>query len=206
MAVLKQQWFSADLTLKEVLWNLNCDALEEYGRQHGTCNCPRDTVCILHNGEELNIGKWLKWQRTCKKGTTGSRLTKDREARLQRLVDEGRLLWDIRGGYHVRSWDFMYNVLVEYGNRTGTCNVPAKWRETLPGGEEVNLGSWVSEQRRHRNDSMSEDHRKRLQLLVDQGIFRWRMVSVSESPIKISLFADCMHSEIFIRTCQQSRL
>jgi len=53
----------------------------------------------------------------------GKNLPKDREVRLQELVDQGKLQWDI---LDLRDWDFMYNLMVEYGRRHGTCNVPYK--------------------------------------------------------------------------------
>ena len=172
MAVLKEKWYRIGMSSSEVTWHTNCDVLEEYYRLFGTCNCPRSSICVLPDRRISRIGLWLRNQRAGRKGTMGKNLPKDREERLQELVDQGKLQWDI---LDLRDWDFMYNLMVEYGRRHGTCNVPYKWKETLDDGEQVNLGNWVMHQRTTRDSTMTSEHRKRLQELVDQGLFKWRM-------------------------------
>ena len=179
MATLKQKWYWPDLASKEVVWNTNCDILEEYCRQFGTCNCHFKTICVLPDGREVNIGQWLDYQRKYKKGTLGNGLAMDRELRLQALVDMGKLRWETKD---MRDWDFMFDVLVDYGRRNGTCNVPAAWKEVLPNGDEVNIGQWVRTQRQKRDLTMTAEHRERLQELVDKGLFKWRCVSAIGSP------------------------
>ena len=159
---------------EDIIWNTNCDALEDYHRRFGTCNCHVRTVCVLPNGRLVKLGKWLNTQRTWRKGTNGSGLLKEREARLQSLVDQGKLLWEMKD---VRDWNFMYGVLVDYGRRYGTCNVPHGWKEKLPSGEVVNLGKWLNYQRMTQDTYMSLDHKRRLNELAEKGLFRWRMVS-----------------------------
>jgi len=131
-------------------------------------------VCLLGKGETVNIGLWLRNQKTRKKGIAGKTLSHDREQRLQQLVDQGKLQWDIQ---NFRDWDFMYSLMIQYGHRFGTCNVPQNYKEILPEGGRVSLGNWVHTQRQRRNSLMSEDHRQKLQALVDEGLFKWRMVS-----------------------------
>jgi len=90
---------------KDVIWNTNCDILEEYCRQFGTCNCPKSCVCVMQTTDlrgtlqrsVVNIGRWLKDQRRSKKGALGTKLTPAREVRLQALVDVGKLWWEIKG-------------------------------------------------------------------------------------------------------------
>eukprot|EP01042_Synura_sphagnicola_P036471 gene36471-biopygen6593 len=141
LSVLKQRWFKTDMPEKDVVWNSHCDILEEYWRLFGTCNCPAGIVCVLPGGREVNIGKWLDNQRQKKRGTRGRGIyqTTEREARLQALVDEGKLIWDMSLHDDAR-WDVMYNLLVDYGTRNGTCNVPQKGKSSvLPDGSSVNL-------------------------------------------------------------------
>eukprot|EP01042_Synura_sphagnicola_P036431 gene36431-biopygen5277 len=175
LSVLKQRWFTTDMPEKDVIWNSNCDILEEYWRLFGTCNCPARTVCVLPGGREVNIGKWLNDQRMMKRGTRGQlHLTTEREARLQALVDEGKLIWDMSLLDDAR-WEVMYNLLVDYGNRNGTCNVPQSKSAVLPDGSSVNLGLWVNDQRKSKDTTMKPERRVQLQRLVDQGLFKWNM-------------------------------
>ena len=171
---MRQKWFNPSLPSNDVIWYTNCDMVEDYGLQFGTCNCPRTCVCVLPDGREINIGLWLRNQRMNKKGNMGKFLTKERELRLQELVDQGKLWWDIK---ERRDWDYMYAALVDYGRRNGTCNVPHGWKEVSPDGEVLNLGQWVGSQRWRRFTHLTEERRQKMQALVDQGLFKWHMVS-----------------------------
>ena len=82
-------------------WNANYAALLEYYKKHGTCNVPCKAVyeCDLEGlGEEDggvyhyvgNLGFWLDRQRKAKKGKGTYKQTPEREALLQKLVDEGK--------------------------------------------------------------------------------------------------------------------
>jgi hypothetical protein len=57
----------------------------------------------------------------------------------------------------VVGWDNQFAALVQYKAQYGDCNVPQDWSE--PHG----LGSWVSDQRRHKKAGrLSPDHQRRL--------------------------------------------
>ena len=209
---------------KDVIWNTNCDILEEYCRQFGTCNCPQTSVCVLPDGSELRIGAWVGDQRKRKKSgvksggsvVAGGGLSAEREARLQKLVDEGKFRWDAKAlAVDASNWDWesMFEALLRYGQRYGTCNVSAihpmedgtcvadpgeavstshvPSESSLRGSrsaaegresperedERANLWLWITEQRRLAIASkLSERKRRRLQALVDQGLFRWDVV------------------------------
>eukprot|EP01042_Synura_sphagnicola_P036732 gene36732-biopygen23192 len=158
----------------EIVWHTNCDILHEYFRLFGTSNCPQNSICILPNGREVRIGQWLNDQRKYKKGTKGNGLSMERELRLQELVDQGKLQWELHM-LQLRDWDFMYGILVEYGRQHGTCNVRQNYKHVMSDGDEVNLGKWLHNQRQIKDTTMNEDHKKKLQALVDQGLFKWRM-------------------------------
>ena len=80
-------------------WPRNYAALLEYYNEHGTCNVPHKAVyeCDLEGlGEEGsvyhyagNLGIWLRSQRQAKKNIRNRKITPERQALLQKLVDEG---------------------------------------------------------------------------------------------------------------------
>ena len=84
----------------EIDWPRNYAALHEYYKEFGTCNVhsKRSYECTLvgmgENGQDVhfvgNLGVWLRNQRQAKKGQGPGRLTPERLALLQNLVDEGR--------------------------------------------------------------------------------------------------------------------
>jgi len=84
-----------------VEWPRHYAALLEYAKEHGHCNVPwnKSYECLLpgmgDGGSDFaysgKLGPWLQTQRRMKKGTKGNkRLTDEREAQLQTLVDQGR--------------------------------------------------------------------------------------------------------------------
>ena len=84
----------------DIDWPLNYAALLEYYKEHGTYNVPCKAVyeCDLkglgENGGLYhyvgNLGIWLDNQRQAKKGKGAYKQTPEREALLQKLVDEGK--------------------------------------------------------------------------------------------------------------------
>jgi hypothetical protein len=86
----------------DIMWPRHFAALMHFYSARGHCNIPtrEKYSCVLEglgpDGGALeysgNLGSWVDYQRRCKKGTAGGcRLTPDREAMLQALVDEGEL-------------------------------------------------------------------------------------------------------------------
>ena len=80
-------------------WDISYAALLEYYKEHGTCNINKKVVyeCDLEGFGENggiyhyvgNLGTWVKGQRQAKKGTGHIKITPERQALLQKLVDEG---------------------------------------------------------------------------------------------------------------------
>jgi len=119
MLALRRKWFTPSTPAHDALWHTNCDAVEEFYRQYGTCNCPSDTYCLLPGGREVNLGRWLEIQRSFKKNSRGNgtvvysrNMPADREMRLQALVDEGKLKWDGQMTDKHRDWQAIPNALV----------------------------------------------------------------------------------------------
>ena len=136
----------------------------------GTCNCPKDTICILPNGIEDRIGVWLQEQR---RNHAQNTLAKDRKRRLQTLVDCGWLTLDTSMRMVKLLWNFMFDRLVEFGNNNGHGNVPPHlFVVNLPDGTRKDLGTWVSEQQQLRLE-MSSFRRSKLQNLADRSHITW---------------------------------
>ena len=83
----------------DIDWPRHYAALLLYKELHGHCNVPRSVTCecVLPGMEGVSdyeyrgkLGEWVHNQRQAKKGTQRSyKLTPEREALLQKLVDEG---------------------------------------------------------------------------------------------------------------------
>jgi len=94
--------YSTNIAFQSTDWHLHHAALLKYGKQHGHCNvpCNHSYTCVLEglgeNGSDYaysgNLGGWVRRQRSLKNGTqyANSKLEADREALLQKLVDQGR--------------------------------------------------------------------------------------------------------------------
>jgi hypothetical protein len=101
----KLLWDASDISgtrlLGSITWPINYAALLEYRRVHGHCNVPQASTfeCDLPNMAEDggplryagSLGRWLMTQRQSKRGQRNS-LSPEREALLQKLVDEGYLV------------------------------------------------------------------------------------------------------------------
>ena len=84
----------------DINWPRNYAALLKYYNEHGTCNVPQHDKyeCDLEGlGEDGglyhyvdNLGAWISHQRQAKHGKGTYKQTPEREALLQKLVDEGR--------------------------------------------------------------------------------------------------------------------
>ena len=70
----------------------------------------------------VGLGKWVDKQRQSKKN---GKLTAEREAKLQQLVDEGTFRWSVQETLD-SNWEETFKQLQEYGEQHGHCNVPLK--------------------------------------------------------------------------------
>ena len=115
----------------------------------------------------------------------------DREALLQKLVNEGRLLWDGTdlGGRRRHSditWPTNYAALLKYKELRGHCNLTksASFRCTLKGPNDEDipyagpLGKWLSDQKQLVAEGiarrgLTDDRMALLKALVDDGSLNW---------------------------------
>ena len=79
-----------------------------------------------------SIGEWLKHQRN-KKNKKG-RLDAEKEIQLEEI--------GVVRDTHSQHWDDAFTLLLQYKDREGDCNVPAKHKE-----DGKNLGVWLTNRR-----------------------------------------------------------
>jgi len=149
------------------------DLLLEYYRVYHTCNVPNKLVCKLEDGSKVCLGRWLSQCRY-----KMSSLRYDRRARLQQLVDEGKLCWTLDRQQVLAAqctdnsgWEERYELLLQYAKQhQGDCNVPSSYRCRLPDGTEVKLGAWLYRQRALKKKNKLHNSREaRLQILMNEG-------------------------------------
>ena len=95
-------------------WDYIYSLLLAYGKKHsGNCNVPYEYTVTDSNGVEVCVGRWLTRQRYARKE---GKLPRQRELKLQSLVDAGRLLWSKHTSNFERSED-SYEVEAEVEKR-----------------------------------------------------------------------------------------
>jgi len=121
-------------------WQMKCEALIAYKKEHGDCNVP------YRWPENLRLAQWIVSNRDRRKQK------KLAQERIEQLDAIG-FVWDC----HETHWESMYAALVEYEKEHGDCNVPADWPD---------LGWWVQWQRKSRRaDNLDQDRIERLDKL-----------------------------------------
>jgi len=152
-------------------WDAMFHRLQEYGKVHnGDCNVPRRFI-LYECGSNINLGNWLHTQRTKHKA---GRLPPDRLDRLQGLVDQGKLRWNVTEMKTIsppddNRWNFMCKLLSEYKeSHGGDSNVPRSYSLTVSNNTEIKLGRWLSTQRSYFRAGKLLKHRvDRLQEILD---------------------------------------
>ncbi len=130
---------------EEERWGEMLEALKEYKEEHGNCDVP--SLCT----ENKQLGVWVGRQRAkYQRGILSS-------DRIKRLEDMG-FLWPSREELDEKRWEEMLDVLKEYKEEFGNCNVPYGWPKNKQ------LGSWLANQRtNYKNGTLSEDRIRRLE-------------------------------------------
>jgi Helicase associated domain len=114
--------------LRDIVWETQFKALQEYHKQTGNCDVPPG-----YNDSLLN---WVRTQRAKAKNVS---LTTDQFRRL----DELGFTWDAGAD---AAWEAQFKTLEAYYRENGDCNVPAEWKQNPM------LGRWVSGLRKKRKD------------------------------------------------------
>ena len=132
-------------------WERNFDLLKRFVEREGHCNVPS-----RHKEDGEPLGKWLGNQ----KGFFAiGTLDKSRQKRLEEIgVD-----FDVQVTANDKKWMHKFQLLVQFKEREGHCNVPTKHKED---GE--NLGEWLIRQKQaHQQGTLSSE---RYESLMDLGV------------------------------------
>jgi hypothetical protein len=186
--VPEEEAASEELLEVDPIWMEMYQALKDYGKANGEYNVPFHYEVSFPDGRKEFLGVWLSEQRKRKKNNT---LSTTEEKLLQSLVDEGKLSWTftvrlnpiLEAMNEEDRWELMYAALLKYGNENGHCNVPHHMGFLLEDKNGafgpnciVRLGFWVGSQRKNKKaGKMKSHHEAKLQRLVDEGKFKWRM-------------------------------
>ena len=122
-------------------WDFWFGLLQKFHKRKGHC-----LVAARDQVDELSLGNWVNRQRLQK-----DRLTPDRLKRLNSLG----FSWDPL----VEQWEQFFVALQKFHKRQGHCHVVIGYKV-----DGLNLGQWLSEQRKHR-ERLTPDRLKRLNSL-----------------------------------------
>ena len=143
-------------TTEETAWNANFMRLEAFQRREGHCLVPKD-----HIEDGARLGSWLDNQRTRYRARQIH--PSERKSRLIPLGDDEVVqlaTLGVRLDADTDSWRRKYNLLLEFKEREGHCDVPRRHMEN-----DAHLGSWVATQRlRHKARDMDAASRKQVRI------------------------------------------
>ena len=130
--------WNLDRSLKYNLkWALVYKEVLKYYEENGNIEIPIDYFVII-NDEEVYLNNWIAVQRT--KFLQG-KLSLDKKE----MLDKVGMVWKIRNRY---SWDKMFSLALDYYSLNGNPFIPKNY-QVIVNGETVNLGTWVTNQRRN---------------------------------------------------------
>lgn len=130
--------WNLDRSLKYNLkWALVYKEVLKYYEENGNIEIPIDYFVII-NDEEVYLNNWIAVQRTM---FLQGKLSLDKKE----MLDKVGMVWKIRNRY---SWDKMFNLALDYYSLNGNLFIPKNY-QVIVNGETVNLGTWVTNQRRN---------------------------------------------------------
>lgn len=130
--------WNLDRSLKYNLkWALVYKEVLKYYEENGNIEIPIEYSVII-KGEEVYLNNWIAVQRT--KFLQG-KLSLDKKE----MLDKVGMVWKIRNRY---SWDKMFSLALDYYSLNGNLFIPKNY-QVIVNGETVNLGTWVTNQRRN---------------------------------------------------------
>lgn len=130
--------WNLDRSLKYNLkWALVYKEVLKYYEENGNIEIPSN-YNINVNGEEVQLSKWIDVQRSM---FLQGKLSLDKKE----MLDKVGMVWKIRNRY---SWDKMFSLALDYYSLNGNLFIPKNYQVIL-NGETVNLGTWITNQRRN---------------------------------------------------------
>jgi len=127
---------------KNEKWGQMFDELEKYCSEFGHSNMPVNYK-VSHNGKILNVGAWVAAQRQQKRMNL---LSEERCLKFQKLIDEGKFKWNYLIDMIEERWEKIFQVLLEYCDAHGHCNIPKKYEIIIEDGSVLRLGNWLNDQ------------------------------------------------------------
>lgn len=130
--------WNLDRSLKYNLkWTLVYKEVLKYYEENGNIDIPIEYSVII-KGEEVYLNNWIAVQRTM---FLQGKLSLDKKEMLAKVG----MVWKIRNRY---SWDKMFSLALDYYSLNGNFFIPKNY-QVIVNGETVNLGTWVTNQRRN---------------------------------------------------------
>lgn len=130
--------WNLDRSLKYNLkWALVYKEVLKYYEENGNIEIPSN-YNINVNGEEVQLSKWIDVQRSM---FLQGKLSLDKKE----MLDKVGMVWKIRNRY---SWDKMFSLALDYYSLNGNLFIPKNY-QVIVNGETVNLGTWITNQRRN---------------------------------------------------------
>lgn len=130
--------WNLDRSLKYNLkWALVYKEVLKYYEENGNIEIPIDYFVII-NDEKVYLNNWIAVQRTM---FLQGKLSLDKKE----MLDKVGMVWKIRNRY---SWDKMFSLALDYYSLNGNLFIPKNY-QVIVNGETVNLGTWVTNQRRN---------------------------------------------------------
>lgn len=130
--------WNLDRSLKYNLkWALVYKEVLKYYEENGNIEIPIDYFVII-NDEEVYLNNWIAVQRSM---FLQGKLSLDKKE----MLDKVGMVWKIRNRY---SWDKMFSLALDYYSLNGNLFIPKNY-QVIVNGETVNLGTWVTNQRRN---------------------------------------------------------
>lgn len=130
--------WNLDRSLKYNLkWTLVYKEVLKYYEENGNIDIPIEYSVII-KGEEVYLNNWIAVQRTM---FLQGKLSLDKKE----MLDKVGMVWKIRNRY---SWDKMFSLALDYYSLNGNLFIPKNY-QVIVNGETVNLGTWVTNQRRN---------------------------------------------------------
>lgn len=130
--------WNLDRSLKYNLkWALVYKEVLKYYGENGNIEIPIEYSVII-KGEEVYLNNWIAVQRTM---FLQGKLSLDKKE----MLDKVGMVWKIRNRY---SWDKMFSLALDYYSLNGNLFIPKNY-QVIVNGETVNLGTWVTNQRRN---------------------------------------------------------
>ena len=153
--IRKLEEIGFELDPHEAIWQQKYAALLAYQERYGDCNVPQRFV----TDDGLNLGAWVGIQRKAY-NEDPKKISDERTRKLEEIG----FVWD----QPEAAWQQMYVTLLAYKVEHGDCNVPAKFVTD----DGLNLGAWVSGQRKAYSKDPKAISPERIRILDDIG-FEW---------------------------------